>query len=182
MWSLNSASELLYAADSGGTEANGASRRYGIEWNNHMVINQWLLFDADLAWTRARYANNNDNGDFGDQIPNAVSKVASVGISAHDLGPWSGDLKFRYIDGYPLTQDGSLRAPSALVANLRVQRQLNDWAALSLDMLNLFDRKYYDIAYGQDYQISPSRPLVSSGITVHPGEPRELRLTLRLKL
>ncbi|QBB69314.1 TonB-dependent receptor [Pseudolysobacter antarcticus] len=182
LWSLNSASELLYAADSGGTEANGASKRYGVEWNNHMVINQWLLFDADLAWTRARYANNNDNGDSGDQIPNAVSKVASVGISAHDLGPWSGDLKFRYIGGYPLTQDGSLRAPSALVANLRVQRQLNDWAALSLDVLNLFDRKYYDIAYGQDYQISPTSPLVPNGITVHPGEPRELRLTLRLKL
>lgn len=182
LWCLNSASELLYTADSGGTEANGASTRYGIEWNNHMVINHWLLFDADLAWTRARYANKNDNGDLGGQIPNAVSKVASVGISAHDLGPWSGDLKFRYIGGYPLTQDGSLRAPSALVANVRVQRQLNEWAALSLDMLNLFDRKYYDIAYGQDYQISPSSPLVSSGITVHPGEPRELRLTLRLKL
>jgi outer membrane receptor protein involved in Fe transport len=182
VWSLNSASELLYAADSGGTEANGASERYGIEWNNHMVINQWLLLDADLAWTHARYANKNDNGDIGDLIPNAVSKVASIGISVHDVGQWSGDLKFRYIGGYPLTQDGSLRAPSALVANLRVQRQLNDHAALSLDVLNLFDRKYYDIAYGQDYQITTTSPLVPTGITVHPGESRELRLTLRLKL
>jgi outer membrane receptor protein involved in Fe transport len=181
LWSLNSASELLYSADSGGTEANGASKRYGVEWNNHMTINSWLLFDADLAWTHARYANRNDNGELGDLIPNAVSRVASVGLSAHD-GAWSGDIKFRYIGGYPLTQDGSLKAPSAFVTNLRVQREINDWASVSLDALNLLDRKYYDIAYGQDYQISPTSPLVPNGITVHPGEPREFRVTLRLKL
>ncbi|MEP6938462.1 MAG: TonB-dependent receptor [Rudaea sp.] len=181
VWSLNSASELLYAADSGGTEANGASRRYGVEWNNHMVISEHLLFDADLAWTHARYADKNANGDAGDLIPNAVNRVGSVGISAHDIGAWSGDLKFRYIGGYPLIQDGSLRAPSALVANLRVQRRLNNWAAISLDALNLLDRKYYDIAYGQDYRLTPTSPVVANGTTVHPGEPRQIRATLRLQ-
>ena len=180
LWSLNSASELLYAADSGGTEANGASRRRGVEWNNHMVLSDWLLLDADFAWTHARYANANDNGETGDRIPNAVSRVASVGASVHD-GPWSGDIKWRYIGGYPLTQDGGLRAPSAIVTNLRMLRQLNEWAALSLDVLNLFDRRYFDIAYGQDYRITPNGPLVAAGTTVHPGEPRELRLTLQLR-
>jgi hypothetical protein len=182
LWSLNSASELLYSADSGGTNINGASKRSGIEFNNHMVVNEWLLFDADLAWTRARYANQNDNGAVGNNIPNAVGKIVSVGLSVHDVGPWSGDIKFRYIGPYPVSQDGVLRAPSAITTNLRVTRELNSWAALSLDVLNLFDRKYFDIAYEQDYQVSPTSPVVPSGITVHPGEPRELRLTLRLKL
>lgn len=182
LWSLNSASELLYTADSGGTEINGASRRYGVEWNNHFVLNRWLLLDVDLAWTHARYAHENENDEIGDQIPNAVATVASVGVSAHDLGPWSGALKFRYVGGYPLSQDGSLGAPSAFVTNLRVQRQLNDWAALSFDVLNLFDRKYYDIAYGQDYRITPTSPVVPNGVTVHPGESREVRMTLRLQL
>ena len=182
LWSLNSASELLYSADNGGTNINGASKRYGIEWNNHWVISDHLLFDADLAKTHARYANQNDNGSIGDQIPNAVGKVASVSLSAHDIGAWSGDVKLRYIGGYPLAQDGSQRAPSAIVTNVRVQRELTSWAALSLDVLNIFDRKYYTILYGQDYQLSPTSPAVPNGITGHPGEPRELRLTLRLKL
>lgn len=182
LWSLNSASELLYAADSGGTEINGASRRHGVEWNNHMVINPWLLFDADLAWTHARYAHQNENDDVGDRIPNAVSKVGSIGLSAHHLGAWSGDIKLLYIGGYPLSQDGSLHAPSSTVTNLRVQRELSPHVALSLDVLNLFDRRYYDIAYDQDYQVSPTSPLVADGITVHPGEPREFRLTLRMTL
>ena len=51
LWRLDSASELVYNADSdiGSTSPNGASRRYGLEWNNHMAVNHWLLLDADLA-------------------------------------------------------------------------------------------------------------------------------------
>ena len=179
LWRLSSDSELVYSADSGSTEPNGASRRYGVELNNHLVLNDWLLLDADLAWTHARFANPNDNGELGDFIPNAVRKVAAIGISAHDLGPWSANVKFRYIGKYPLSQDGSLVGPAAVVTDMRVTRRLNAWAALSLDALNVFDRRYYDIAYAQDYRLSPTSPQVPNGITVHPGEPREFRVTLR---
>jgi outer membrane receptor protein involved in Fe transport len=182
VWSLNSSSELVYGADSGGTEINGASKRYGVEFNNHMIVNDWLLFDADLAYTHARYAHENENDQIGDQIPNAVNKVGSVGVTFHHLGRWSADIKTLYIGGYPLSQDGTLRAPSSIVTNLRVARELTPRASLSLDVLNVFDRKYFDIAYEQDYQISPTSPLVPNGVTVHPGEPREVRLTLSLKL
>jgi hypothetical protein len=183
LWSLNSESELIYDADSviGSTDPNGASKRYGVEWSNHYVLNNWLLFDADLAWTHARYANDNDNGQLGADIPNAVPKVASVGLTAHDVGPWSADIKLRYIGKYPLSQDGTLAGPSAVVTNFRVQRKLTPWATLSVDGLNIFNRQYYDIAYEQDYRVTPTSPTVPDGITVHPGEPREFRLTLKLK-
>lgn len=182
VWSLNSASELVYGADAGGTEINGASRRYGVEWNNQWIANDWLLLDADFAWTRARYANDNDNDSVGNYIPNAVSKVASLGFSVQDVGPWSGDIKLRYTGPYPLSQDGMLRAPSTVVTNLRLQREITSAVTLTLDVLNLFDRDYYDIAYEQDYRVTPTSPIVPSGITVHPGIPREARLTLQFKL
>lgn len=179
IWRLNSASELLYSADSGSTQANGATRRHGVEWNNHLAFSDWLLLDADLAWTQARYAERNANGGTGNLIPNAVSRVFSVGTSVH-REPWSADIKWRYISGYPLTQDGSLHAPSAIVTNLRVQRQLGASSSVSVDLLNLFDRRYFDIAYGQDYRISPNSPANPNGTTVHPGEPRQLRVTVQL--
>ena len=183
LWSLNSDSEIVYSADSaiGSTEVNGASQRTGVEWNNHWIANRWLLIDADMAWTRAHYANMNDNGATGNLIPNAVSKVARFGTTIHDLGPWSAVVEIRYIGSYPLSQDGSLTAPSALVTNLRVGREISPSMAISLDALNLFNRDYYDIAYQQDYQVSPGSTPVPNGITVHPGEPRQLRVTLRLK-
>jgi len=183
LWSLNSESELIYDADSaiGSTDPNGASKRHGVEWNNHYILNNWLFLDADLAWTHARYANDNDNGQLGDFIPNAVPKVDSLGVTVHDVGPWSGDIKMLYIGKYPLSQDGTLVGPSAVITNVRVQRELNPSAAVSVDVLNLFDRKYYDIAYEQDYQVTPTSPVVPEGVTVHPGQPREFRVTLRLK-
>lgn len=182
LWHLDSASEIIYNADSdiGSTTPNGASTRYGVEWNNHYVLNNWLLFDADLAYTHARYTHENENGLQGDYIPNAVPKVASIGLTAHDLDGWSGDIKLLYIGAYPLTQDGSLIGPCAVVTNLRVKRDINPRVSIWLDVLNAFNRKYYDIAYAQDYQASPTSPVVPNGITVHPGEPREFRVTLKL--
>ncbi len=181
LWSLDSNSEIVYAADAGGTSPKGASKRYGVEWNNHWITNRWLLVDADFAWTHARYAQMNDNGDTGNLISNAVSKVALFRAALHDLGPWSAGVETRYIGAYPLAQNGSLTAPSAIVTNLRVRREISPSTTLSLDALNLFNRPYFDIAYQQDYQVSPSSPYVPSGITVHPGEPRQLRVTLGLK-
>lgn len=182
LWNLNSASELVYSADSGGTEINGASKRYGVELNNHYVLNNWLFLDVDVARTHSRFANNNDNGELGNQIPNAVGKVASLGLAVHDIGHWSGDMQFRYIGPYPLSQDGTLRAPSAIVTNVRVQREVTSWASVSLDVLNLLDRRYNDIAYEQNYRVCPTCEIVLNGVTVHPGESREVRVTLQMRL
>ena len=183
LWSLDSASELVYSADSGigSTSPNGASTRYGVEWNNHWNYQHWLLLDADFAWTHARYATLNDNGQAGDMIPNAVSQVAIVRATAYGLGPWTLGWETRFIGAYPLTQDGTLVAPPAVVSNLRLQYAVTRQADLALDVLNVFGAQYDDIAYGQDYQTSATGAYEPNGVTVHPGEPQQVRLTLRLK-
>jgi len=180
LWRLDSASEIIYSADSdiGSTSPNGASKRYGLEWNNHMVVKPWLLLDGDIAWTRARYADDNANGSIGHLIPNAVGKVALLRATLRHLGPWSASWETRYIGSYPLTQDGTLKAPSAIVSNLEIKRVLTPKCTLLVEGLNIFNRQYYDIGYEQDYQVTPTSPLVPSGVTVHPGEPRQFRVGL----
>jgi outer membrane receptor for Fe3+-dicitrate len=182
VWVLNSNSELVYNADSdvGSTTPNGASRRYGVEWNNHMVLGQHFLIDADLAWTHARYVDANANGAAGNEIPNAVPEVALMRATVKDFGPWTAAVEERYIGSYPASQDGTITSPSSLVTNIRVQRQLSSSVKLSLDVLNAFDVKYFDIVYQQDYRTSPTAPVVPSGISVHPGEPREFRVNLNV--
>ena len=86
LWRLDSDSELFYTADEGGTEPNGASKRRGIELNNHPVLGRWLLVDADMAWTHARYADANANGDPDNCIGNAVGRVGLLGLTVHE-GP-----------------------------------------------------------------------------------------------
>jgi hypothetical protein len=181
-WRLDSDSELVYTADQGGTEPNGASKRHGIELNNHLVLNRWLLVDADMAWTHARYADANANGEAGNDIGNAVSRVGLFGVTVHELGPWSAGFVTRFIGSYPLSQDGTLTTPSAIVSNLLLKRVLTPRVTVQLDVLNVFDRKFYDIAYEQDYRVSPTAPIDPTGVTVHPGEPREFRVSLDFKL
>ena len=181
-WRLDSDSELVYSADEGSTEANGASKRHGIELNNHLVLGRWLLVDADMAWTHARYADADANGAQGNFIGNAVGRVGLLGVTLHRLGPWSAGLVTRFIGSYPLSQDDSLRAPSAIVSNLQVSRELTPDVSLQFDVLNLFDRKFYDIAYEQDYRVAPGALVDPQGETVHPGEPRAFRVGLNFKL
>ena len=182
LWRLDSDSELVYVGDEGGTEANAATRRRGIELNNHLVLNRWLLVDADMAWTHARYADANANGEPGNFVGNSVGRVGLVGITLHELGPWSAGLVTRYIGSYPLSQDGVLTTPSSFVSNLLVRRAITPRVSLQVDVLNLFDRKFYDIAYEQDYRATPTSAIVPNGVTVHPGEPRALRVSLNFKL
>ncbi len=176
LWKLDFDSELVYVGDAGATEPNRPSTRRGVEWNNRYIPLPWLLVDADLAWTHARFANADPAGR---RIPNAVDKVASLAVSLRDFGPWSGSLQWRYLGSGALIEDDSVRSKSSLTTNLRIARQLGAKAELTLDVFNLFDRKLDDIQYFYESQL-PGETAPVADRHVHPAEPRTLRLTLRV--
>ncbi|UXH77573.1 TonB-dependent receptor [Roseateles amylovorans] len=175
LWKLDFDSELVYVGDAGATEANRPSKRRGIEWNNRYVPLPWLLVDADFAWTHARFA---DADPAGNRIPNAVDKVASVGVTLRDLGPWSAGINWRYLGSGALIEDNSERSHSSLTANLRVSRRFGPKTELTLDVFNLFDRKVNDIEYLYESQL-PGEATPVMDRHLHPAEPRTLRVTLR---
>jgi outer membrane receptor protein involved in Fe transport len=170
LWRLNFNSELIYIGDAGATEASGSSKRWGVEFNNRWTPAPWLLLDADLALTHARFTN-------GDRIPSSVDSVASVAVTVRELGPWSASLQWRYLGSGPLTEDNSVRSLASLTTNFRVGYKLSANAELSLDVFNLLDRKLNDIQYF--YESQPRGLDAAEGRHVHPAEPRSARLTLR---
>ena len=176
LWKLDFDSELVYVGDAGATEASAASRRRGVEWNNRWTHGQHWLVDADFAWTHARFAN-------GDRIPNAVDKVASLAVTAHDFGPWSASLQWRYLGSGALIEDNSARSKSSLTTNLRVSYRLPTAVGrnseVTLDVFNLFDRKLNDIQYFYESRL-PGEAEAVADRHVHPAEPRAIRLSLRL--
>jgi outer membrane receptor for monomeric catechols len=179
LWRLDFASELTYSGDAGTTSANGPSRRYGVEWNNHWVPRPWLLVDVDLAWTKARFKNDEtDDITTGRYVPNSVDRVFTGTVTLKDLGPWTVSLTERFIGSGALTSDNSVRSSSSLVSNLRVGCQVAKNTQVTLDALNLLDRKYNDIEYYYGTQLAGESTPVNDKV-IHPGEPRTLRLTLR---
>lgn len=175
LWKMDSASELVYVGDAGDTEASGASRRSGVEWNNHYIARPWLLFDLDLATSRARYRHAEAGAKY---ISGALERAASFGVTVTDLRRWSGALQLRYFGPRPLTEDNSVRSASTALAYARLAYKLSPGTALTLDVFNLLDKKASDIEY---YYASRLPGEAAGGVSdrhLHPVEPRTFRLTL----
>ncbi|MBK6471599.1 MAG: TonB-dependent receptor [Betaproteobacteria bacterium] len=173
LWTLNFDSELVYVGDAGATEASGASKRHGVEFNNRYVPLPWLLFDADLAWTHARFAN-------GDRIPNAIDRVASVAATVRDLNGWSASLQWRYLGPGALVEDNSVRSRASLTTNLRLGWRPHPRLEATLDVFNLLDRQVDDIQYFYASQL-PGEAVAVDDRHVHPAEPRSVRVTLQMR-
>ena len=164
---------MVYVGDAGATEASGASTRRGVEWNNRWIPVPWLLFDADLAWTHARFRN-------GDRIPNALDRVASIAATVRNLGPWSASLQWRYLGSGALVEDNSVRSFSSTLTNLRIGYQFSPKVEATLDVFNLLDKKINDIQYFYESQL-PGEAAPVADRHVHPAEPRSARLTLQVR-
>ncbi len=178
LWQLEFDSELVYAGDTGTTEAGRASRRTGIEWANRWSPGEHLRLDANLAWTRPRFVGGDP---LQRHVPNAVQEVAHLALTLRRLGPWSASLAWRYIGPAPLTEDNSVRSRISQTTNLRVQRQLGTKGDLTLDVLNLGNRRNNDISYFYTSRLVGEPTAGVADVHVHPAEPRTFRLTARLR-
>jgi outer membrane receptor protein involved in Fe transport len=182
LWKLDFDSELVYVGDAGATEANRPSTRRGVEWNNRYIPRPWLLIDADLAWTRARFTGD-DPDDVGDRIPNSVDKIASFAVTVRDIAGWSASMQWRYLGSGALIEDNSVRSRSSTLTNLRVNYRFHRKAEVTLDVFNLFDRDVNDIEYFYESRLPTEPPGAAiADRHVHPAEPRTARLTVRVEI
>jgi outer membrane receptor protein involved in Fe transport len=178
LWQLEIDSELLFIGDGGATEASRPSRRRGIELGLYARPFDWMILDADLAWSESRFR---DDDPAGDRIPGAVESVASVGLAFEPGNGWFGGARLRYLGPSALIEDNSVRAPDTLLVNLEAGRRLSDKLTLRLGLYNALDSDASDIRYFYESQL-PGEPAPVEDIHFHPVEPRTLRLTLEARL
>lgn len=175
VWFLDLDSELVFTGDSGGTEASGATRRYGIEFANFYRATSWLTFDADLSLTRARFREEVEGG--GRQIPNSIGAVVTAGTTVNLPSGYFGSVRLRYFGPQPLIENDAARGASTFELNGRVGYRYRDWD-FALEVLNLLDRKNNDIAYFYTSRL-PGEPAEGvDDVHFHPAEPRALRFTV----
>ena len=93
VWYLGLDSELLFVGDAGTTEAGRPSRRVGVEWTNYARLTPWLTLDGDLAFSRARFRDDDPAGDY---IPGALDRVISAGVTVEPRQPLFGSLRVRH--------------------------------------------------------------------------------------
>ncbi|MFX8840853.1 TonB-dependent receptor, partial [Acinetobacter baumannii] len=83
-----------------------ASRRRGIEFNNHYLATPWLLLDGDVAFSQARFSTpQGEDPNMGTQVPGSVRTVVSLGATVTEFGRWFGQAQLRYFGPRPLIED-----------------------------------------------------------------------------
>jgi outer membrane receptor protein involved in Fe transport len=175
LWTLRLDSELVFSGDAGDTEPSRASERHGIEWSNHYAATPWLLLDADLSVSHARYTQSDPSGS---SIPGSIQTVASFGATLKEWGPWFGQFQMRYFGPRPLVEDDSQRSKATTLAYLRAGYRFSDRTRFMVDVFNLFDRRASDIDYAYASRL-PGEPAQGvDDIHFHPVEPRTVRATL----
>jgi hypothetical protein len=187
LWRLTLDSELVFKGDAGTTEASRPSLRRGIEWSNRYIPHEWLLVDFDLSVSRARFTGT-DPLVVGNYIPGAIDRVASLGVTVKDLGPWSGTVHARYFGPRPLKEDNSQRSQSSIDFSLRTSYRIDAKTSVNFDVFNLFNRKSNDIEYYYSSRLctnqvgttcnDPVPQAAMNDIHFHPVEPRTVRLAL----
>lgn len=193
IWYLYSHSELQQSGDTGGTTASASpSNRYGFEWANYYTPLEHVMFDFDLANSRALFTAI-DPGDAaytnvpgapypvqgpgGKIVPEAVRVVISSGITLHNYRGFTSTLRLRYFGPQDLTSDGINRSTATLLLNLGVGYQFNKHWRLFADFLNLLNRRDDDITYAYVSRISPAASPLFTNV-VHPAEPFQVRFSL----
>ncbi|MDA8018293.1 MAG: TonB-dependent receptor plug domain-containing protein [Thermoanaerobaculia bacterium] len=175
-------SELLFVGDGGATEASRPSRRVGVEWTHVQRIGSRLQLDLDITWTDAEFTDGErvDGELVGNRIPGAVETTIAGGVSwAAPEGPgFFGGLRWRYFDGAPLVEDGSVTASTTSLVNGRLGHRFESGLDLVLEVFNLLDEEASDIEYFYASRL-PGEPLDGvEDVHFHPVQPLSARLVL----
>jgi outer membrane receptor protein involved in Fe transport len=193
-------SELVFSGDAGETEPSGATTRKGVEWGNRFNFTQWLSGDLNAAYTQGRFDQDVEADDLGcgdgaaaghpcattpaivgRYIPNSPTSVIDAGINARLPSGWFGSLRARHFGESPLVEDNSVKSPAYTTFDLGAgYQQAKQWEA-TLDVFNIFDKKWDDIEYYYASRLSGetnSQP----DYVVHPGVPRTVRVQFKYYL
>jgi outer membrane receptor protein involved in Fe transport len=196
LWYLHSQSELQQDGDTGATVPSASpSNRYGVEWANYYTPTEHLVFDLDMADSRAKfteiypddaaYANVGGGqypvqGPGGKLVPEAVQAVISSGITLHDYKGFTSTIRLRYFGPRDLTSDGINRSASTLLLNAGIAYQFNKHWRISADLLNLTNRRNDDITYAYVSRVTPTTEPEFTNV-FHPAEPFQVRFGLQYR-
>ena len=155
-----------------------------MEWANYYTPIERLTFDFDLADSRARFTEIDPDdvapgSDGGNHVPEAVGWVVSSGVTAHLPKGISTSLRLRFFwaAGFNMPTGLYRSDPTALV-NAGVGYQINRKWGISVDFLNLLDRRDHDIDYAYESRITPTADPAFTDV-FHPVEPFQVRFALR---
>ncbi len=178
-WRLDLASELTFSGDDGTTSPNRPTLREGIEWSNEVRFTDRWTFNADLAYSTARFTVHDA---IGDAVPQSIRGAAIWGLAWRVDDAIQVSLLDRWFGPRVLTEDGSVESRASNLAQAQAKWQATRHLALTFDLFNLFNAQASDIDYYYASRL-PGEPSVGvDDVHLHPVAPREWRVGMKWTL
>ncbi|MGB3607132.1 TonB-dependent receptor, partial [Psychroserpens sp.] len=166
LWYLFLEQEFVYVGDAGIVEPSGKTERFGVDLGLRYQFNDWLYFDTDATFTKARSLEAPTGEDF---IPLAPDFTLAGGLSVNDLDGFSGGVRYRYIDDRPANEDNSIVAEGYFVTDFNINYNL-DKVTLGLIIENLFDVEWNETQFATESRLQNESQSVEE-IHFTPGTP-----------
>jgi outer membrane receptor protein involved in Fe transport len=109
----------------------------------------------------------------------AAQRYDQAGATVHPGRGWTTSVFVTSFASRPALTDDALRVRSASFVNGRITRQLSNNMRVSLDMLNVFDKRVAEGDYFPTARVW-SQAGAADNFLFHPAESRGFRLRLRV--
>ena len=130
-------------------------------------------------WRRRRMPATHESSALtaaGTQIPGALDRVISAGLTIEPRKAIFGSLRVRHFGPRPLIADGSVNSRSTTIWNGEVGYRLSNKARLVLEAFNIFDANVSDIDYFYTSRLLGEPVDGVEDIHTHPALPRSARI------
>jgi outer membrane receptor protein involved in Fe transport len=176
-------SELTFDEDQGQDAATAPSRRQGVEVSGEYRPFNWIEFNTDLAFSKARYTASPAQlakfGLDGPYIGNAPSFIGSFGVLVDNLGPWFGGLQWRDLGPYPISDGDKFPTDKGYSEfNLDVGYRVNPKLKVQVSVFNLLNTKANAAAFSYTSRLPGEATQGVTDFQVHPLEPASARFTV----
>lgn len=180
VYNLDAQSETTYDPDVGQDSAGPASRRYGAEVNLTWQALRWLEIYGSYSANHARFRTPYDDGTghVGEYLPNAPFAAGSLNIYLKNLGPWRGDLQYRYVSGFPLSSDNEVQGHGYGEWDGDVHYATASGWNFGLALFNILDERANAAEFWYVDRLPGEPPEGVADVHIHPLEPRTVRATI----
>jgi outer membrane receptor protein involved in Fe transport len=192
LFALDLDSEIVWVGDEGTTEARGASRRIGAEFEARAMLLPWLFADLDVTLNRATFTDLPSDAN---AVPLAPELLVSGGLSVRHPAGYYGRVGLFHLGDRAASEDRFFTAQGFTrldaTAGYRAERY-----ELSVTVANLTNTEWAEAQFenvsrlmGETEASCPAstRPVVESGafigcddIHFTPGPPIQLQATASL--
>ncbi len=158
----------VYITDDNTIEFQGPSRSYGYEIKGSTRLTRFLSLNASGTKVINAFFKGTGPREY---LSNAPSLTFNANLIFSSLEGFSGVLSYRHINSYILDSvNTSIRASGLDVVDFKLAKKLPKGVELSMNIDNLFNKKYFEVQNFGESRVSPGAEAVER-IHGTPGYP-----------